>query len=217
MRPLPRLLVPFVLWAPILLALTALVPLAAGRPALHLVTATALAVVLGRVLELLLWVPVAPFAEGRYRIVPRYPAAALLFGAMGAALVLYGFWAAGEEQIGAAVFAGILGLITLRSALRYRRMALWEGFMVLGDDALEVHTPRESYRVPLFGARLFKRRADGSVLLTAPNRELDTVILSRSARGRYWVDNAEELVAALGERLPITTVESLIDLPEGGA
>lgn len=200
------------LWGPTLLVLALLVPPSPQTAALHLTTTTALAFIAGRILRLLLQVPLAPPAAGRHRIVPRYPGAAVVLGAMGTALVLIGCFLAMEGGVLHALAGWITGGASLVSAASYRRMGLWEGWLALDGDALVVRTPYAGYSIALEGARLYRRKLDGSVLVTTPDRELEALILPRKARGRYWVDGADKLIERLADRWPVVEVESLLSL-----
>ncbi|MCB9743010.1 MAG: hypothetical protein H6741_02705 [Alphaproteobacteria bacterium] len=215
MSALSLVLTAVILWGPTLLFLTALVPLQPEQPALHLVTATGLMLLIGRVLRILLFIPLAPAAEGRHRIVPRYPSAAVLAGAMGTGLWLYAFWATHEGWVPQAWLAVFVGLGSWVTARRYRRLRLWEGWLAMEGDRLVVHTPDLAYRVSLGATRAFRRKADGSVLIVTPQRVNDTLIVPRDAQGRYWVDGAEGLIGQIEGFVDIQEVKSLLVLPQG--
>lgn len=199
-----------ILWGPTLLMLALLVPPSPQTAALHLATTTGLAFIVGRILRLLLQVPLAPASAGRHRIVPRYPGAAVVLGSMGVALVLVGSYLAVEGGWVHALAGWLTGGTSLFSAVNYRRMALWEGYLTIVGGELIVKTPHSSYKIPLSHAQLYRRRRDGSVLVVSQDRELEALILPRRARGRYWVDGAEALVNALAQWSPVVEVESLL-------
>lgn len=215
MSALSIVLTGVILWGPTLLFLTTLVPPDPARAALHLITATGLTVLLARILRILLFVPLAPPAAGRHRIVPRYPSLGVLAGAMGAALWLYATWAVNERMLLQAALASVVGLGSVVTAWRYRALGMWGGWLEVEGDRLVVETPRASYRVALTRSRLFRREADGSVLVVTPGHERDTLIVPRGAPGRYWVDDAEGLMAKMERHSPIQAVKSLLVLPEG--
>lgn len=204
-----------VLWGPVLLLLALMVPPSPETAALHLTTTTGLALIGGRVLRLLLQVPLAAAGDGRHRIIPRYPGAAVLLGAMGTSLLMVGGFLAIEGSYLHAAAGFFTGITSLVSAVNYRRMGLWEGYLAIRNGALVVETPRANYRISLDKVRIYRRRQDGSVLVMSADRALEALILPRAARGRYWVDGADSLVRALGEWGEVQEVDSLLAIAEG--
>ncbi|MCK6523586.1 hypothetical protein L6R49_19425 [Myxococcota bacterium] len=211
MNPLSWLLSLVILWGPILLALTAVAPVSARGWSLHLVSATALAWLVTRALTVLFFVPIAAAAPGRYRVIPRFPAFGVLSGAMGVALVAYGAWRASEEGLGLmSVGIGALGLLCLRNGKSFRELPIWESSMTLRGEALRIEGVTGAVDVPLRDAQVLRRRRDGSFLITTAGGELDTLVLTRKAGGRYWVDDAEGLLAAIMPLIRLEETDTLL-------
>ena len=211
MNPVSWLLSLVILWGPILLALTALAPISARGWSLHLITTTALAWLVTRALTVLFFVPIAAAAPGRYRVIPRFPAFGVLSGAMGVALIAYGAWRANDAGLSFYIVGvGVLGLICLRNGKSFRDLPIWESSMSLHGEALRVEGVTGAVDVPLREAKVLRRRRDGSFLITTAEGALDTLVLTRKAGGRYWVDDAEGLLAAITPLVCLEETDSLL-------
>jgi len=206
-----------VLWAPILLVLTVLSP-TAGRPSPQYgLTALALALIAERVLRVLFFLPTALRARGRYRVLPRRPSLAVLFGALGLSLVGYGGWLGVQRGLTGAVIASLLSAaLSVMGAWRYRRWAMWGGWLEVRDGLVSVEGTRRDYTVPLGQIRaVHHRERDGSYWIETPWPERNTLVLTPAALGRYWIEDAEDLLNDLRGGAEIREVKALIGLVAG--
>ncbi len=201
------------IWGPMLLALIGLVPTGGRLPAGHLVAASAQTLIALRVLHKLFVIPTAAAAPGRHRIVPRYPGAPLLLASLGLATGLAGFWeATGGDSPPAAVLAVPGSLLLIFAAIHLRRRPLWGGFLTAEAGRLRLEVPAGSYGVPIQQIRRIYRRRDGSFYTLTPRPEHNTLVLTRAARGSYWVEGAGELLEALSDGPPVEEVDSLLQV-----
>lgn len=210
---LPARALAFVLlWAPTLLWLTVSVPVEGGLPLLHLVTASALAFVLERILHVRYALRTAPAADGRYRVLPRNPQGAQLRAAMASAVLGYAAWRA--LRFGASWLEWLAlpaaGLI-FWGAGRMRADPIWGSWLEVRDGILHVHGMHRSYTVPVGQVlRLRYRERDGSFLVQTPWPDRDTLVLSAAARGRYLVEGASELFGQLAEHCEVEEARGLV-------
>jgi hypothetical protein len=201
-----------ILWGPTLLFLTLLVPTGGGLPAMHLAVASALTLILVRILYALFRIRIASAAPGRFRIIPRYPSGPVLLSALAIATALAGLWEASTEGSALAAVLSVPGCaLLLLSAAHVRRRPLWEGFVTIDDGLLRVETPAGGYTVPLGQIRrIYRRTRDHSFFIETPWAERNTLILTRAARGMYWVDGADALLEAVESFAPVVEVETLL-------
>ena len=89
--------------------------------------------------------------------------------------------------------------------------------MSLRGETLRVEGVSGGVDVPLRDARVLRRRRDGSYLITTPAGELDTLVLTRKAGGRYWVDDADGLLAAISPLVRLEETDSLLSVPPPSA
>ncbi len=201
------------IWGPMLLALIGLVPTGGRLPAGHLAAASAQTLIALRILHKLFVIPVARATPGRYRIVPRSPRAPLLLASLGLATGLAGFWeATGGGSSSAAILAVPGSLLLFFAATHLRRRPLWGGFLTAEGGRLCLEVPAGSYCVPIQQIRCIYRRRDGSFYTLTPRPDRNTLVLTRRARGSYWVEGAGALLEALGEGVPIEEVDSLLQV-----
>ena len=206
-----RALALVLLWAPTLLWLTVAVPIGDELPAAHVVTASALAFVLERILHLRFTLGAATAADGRFRVLPRRPQGAQLRAAVALAVLGFSGWRAARFGAGWQEWLALpaAGLI-FWGAGRLRADPIWGTWFELDQGLLHVKGTRKSYAVPIGQVlRLRYRPRDGSFLVQTPWPERDALVLSRSARGRYLVEGAEQLFAALAEHCDVEEASGL--------
>jgi len=191
---------------------TLLVPTGGGLPLPHLAIATALALLGERILYRLFRLPVAAPAQGRYRVVPRYPYKATLLAALGVAVGFAGVWEVGTAGFGFRAFGALPACaLLLIGAGRIRGQAHWGTWLAVSDGCLEIHAPSGDWRVPMGQIRrIFVREGDGSYYVATPWRERDTVVLTRAALGAWWIEGAAALRALLSEAAEEEAVTSLL-------
>lgn len=201
-----RLLTLALLWAPALLVLVALVPIVDRIPLAHLATATALTLIGERALKGVLLVPSASAGDGRHRVIPRHPWWGVWAAAIGLGVWGYGFWDASAQGFRLLTMLSIpAGLGCLIAGWRYRHQSLWGAWLELEGGCLKVCAPDGGYTVPLGQIRAVHQRvSDGSFYIETPWLERNTLILTRAARGRFWVEGDAALldqIAAHGAKI----------------
>lgn len=201
---LSRLASAALMWAPLLLWLTWIVP-PQDTLRLHALTAGALAVIGAQVLGLYFSLPLARPAPGRYRVLPSSPHRPMLVASVGVASVGWGLWRLLDGPDGVGVAGAFSGGLAFALALRSRADPLWGTWMELAGEVLRVHCPRASdWSVPLTHARAIHiRPQDGSFILLTPWPERDVFIPSARARARYMVTDSQSLLVELARRVPI--------------
>lgn len=218
MRPLRpalvRLFAAFLLWAPILLWLTAWVPPRDGLTA-HVLTATLLSLIVASALRNLFVVPAAAPGPGRYRVLPTSPHRPLLIASLGTSSAAWGAWrlsVEGADALGLCALSS--GAVALWSAARWRADPLWGTWLEVAGEVLRVHCPRAGdWSVPLAQAiAVHHRVVDDSFLLETPWPERDVFVPSPRARARYLVTDHQSLFRALSERVPVRETPLLLSV-----
>lgn len=206
-----------ILWAPIVLVLTVLHPTVGRPPPLHGLTALVLSLIVEHVLTTVFWIPVAQAASGRHRVLPRSPHLAVHGAALGLGLVAYGLWVwSSGESPGVAVVAVGVGACWLWGARFFRRLPLWGGWFEVHDGLLSLQGTTRDYSVPVGQVRAVHRRTrDGSFWIETPWEARNTLVPTRGAQGRYWVEDAEALLRLLGPAVEVREVKALIGLLSG--
>jgi hypothetical protein len=206
-----------ILWAPIVLVLTVIQP-TSGRPTpLHGVTALVLALILEHMLYGLFCIPVANSAHGRHRVLPR-----ARHGGVHAAALAVGMWSYASWTLdtrGSPVIAGLTilsGLVFLFGARAFRKQSLWGGWFEVHDGMLVLRGTASDYSVPLGQIlTVHRRERDGSFWIETPWIERNSLVLTPGARGRYWIEEAEDLLRLLGPAVEVREVKALIGLLRG--
>jgi hypothetical protein len=201
-----------VLWGPLLLVSTLLVPTGGGLPLPHLAIATGLAFTGERILFRLFALPTAPPREGIFRVVPRYPYKAALLAALGVAVGFAGVWEVGSAGFGVKAIAALpASALLLVGAGRIRSQPHWGTWLVVVEDCLAIHAPSGDWRVPIRQIRrVFVRAGDQSYYIATPWKDRDTIVLTEAALGAWWIEDAEGLRALLTDSAPEENVSSLL-------
>jgi len=206
-----------ILWAPIVLVLTVVHPTEGRPPPLHGLTALVLALIAEHLLCVLFWIPVATPASGRHRVLPRWPSRGVHAAALGVALAAWAAWnLAAREAPGLAALAVIAGLLSLWGARYIRRQALWGGWFEVNDGLLSLQGTSQDYAVPVGQIRaVHRRQRDGSYWIETPWPDRNSLVLTRGAQGRYWIEDAEAMLSLLGPTVDVREVKALIGLLSG--
>ncbi len=206
-----------ILWAPLLLLLTALQPTEGRPPPLHGLTALVLSLIAEHLLVTVFWIPVAMKARGRHRVVPRWPYTPVHAAALGLALFAWAVWQlATLDRPGIGLSAVLAGGLCLLGARYLRRLTLWGGWFELHDGLLTLQGTDTDYAVPVGQIRAVHRRMrDGSYWIETPWEERNSLVLTRGAQGRYWIEDAEELLRVLAPAVEVREVKALIGLLSG--
>ncbi len=206
-----------ILWAPIVLVLTLIQPISGRPPPLHGLTALALSLIAEHLLRTLFWIPMAVPASGRHRVVPRRPHGGVHAAALGLGLFGYGLWTSGSqgspEVAGLALVAGLLCLWLART---FRALAMWGGWFEVNDGLLSLEGTGANYAVPLGQIRAVHRRVgDGSFWIETPWADRNSLVLTPGAHGRYWIEDAEQLLGLLEPAVEVREVKALAGLLSG--
>jgi len=206
-----------ILWGPLLLWMTVLVPAGpdtGGLPLrLHAGVALLLALIGAQIVRQLFTLPVAAGGPGRFRVVPARPGRPFLMATAGVACGFFGLWSlwTGSSDL---VALGALpsGLLSIWLARQVCTDPVWGTWLEISGDALRVHCPRaEDWSVPL--SRIVQvrlRPSDRSYLVRTPWPERDVFVPSSAARARYAISNHEALLGLLAERAPVEETPDLI-------
>ena len=200
------------LWGPLLLVSTLLVPTGGGLPVPHLAIATGLAFIGERILFRLFALPAAGPVEGIFRVVPRYPYKAALLAALGVAVGFAGVWEVGSVGFGFKAIAALpASALLLIGAGRIRNQPHWGTWLAVRDGCLEIHAPSGDWRVPIRQIRrVFVRAGDASYYIATPWKDRDTIVLTEAALGAWWLEDADALRALLTDSAPEEGVTSLL-------
>lgn len=206
-----------ILWAPIVLVLTVIQPTAARPPPLYGLTALALALIAERLLRTLFWIPVATRAHGRHRVVPRWPYRGVHAAALGLALWAWAGWNLfNREAPGVASLALIAGGVCFLAARYFRRLAIWGGWFEVHNGLLTLQGTHTDFAVPVGQiCAVHRRERDGSFWIETPWEDRNSLVLTRSAQGRYWIEDAEVLLRMLAPAVEVREVKALIGLLSG--
>ncbi len=205
------------LWAPIVLILTVVQPTEGRPPPLHGLTALVLALITEQVLCTVFWIPIAAAARGRHRVVPRWPARAVHAAALGFALWAWGAWNLTlRDASGTAGLALGAGCLSFLAAFYFRRLVLWGGWFEVHDGMLTLQGTSTDYVVPVGQIlAVHRRERDGSYWVETPWERRNSLVLTPEAQGRYWIEDADDLLRGLAPAVEVREVKALIGLLSG--